>query len=123
MSPRQCLAFGPGCSDGGMALPGQSRCAQHALRAWMSVKTPGMAARAGFYRTRAWRERSKRQLAAEPLCRSCGRPASVADHVVALGLGGSPDGELQSLCKPCHTKKSASEGGKAAKQKRQKGIG
>jgi hypothetical protein len=32
--PRACLLSGPGCSDGGVAAPGSSRCRKHGGRAW-----------------------------------------------------------------------------------------
>jgi len=112
VSPRQCIA----CVE--YAIPGTSRCPGHS-RGWR--KTPQMKARSKFYDTRAWRQRRRRQLEVEPYCRMCGRPAEIADHIANVGSGASFDGALQSLCRPCHQKKTASEGGRAAKLKRQGG--
>jgi hypothetical protein len=74
----------------------------------------------GHLYDRRWRRRRERQLRAEPLCRLClalrGRTveATIADHVVPHR--GDPElfeGELQSLCAPCHDswKRAIEEGG------------
>ena len=78
-----------------------------------------MLARGGYYQTQTWRTRSARQLARFPVCVRCGGRAKIADHVIPRGLGGADDGPLQSLCTQCHNLKSSSEGGRAAKAKRQ----
>ncbi|CAN5873624.1 hypothetical protein BH23ACT5_BH23ACT5_09850 [soil metagenome] len=78
-----------------------------------------MQARGSYYKTRSWRERSASQLAQSPSCATCGAKATIADHIVNIGSGGDPDGPLQSLCRKCHATKTASEGGKAAKLKRE----
>jgi 5-methylcytosine-specific restriction endonuclease McrA len=123
MPPRKCLL----CTE--LAIAGTSRCPAHS-RGWR--KSPQMLARADHYRSRSWRERSKRQLEAQPLCEckgcsfcgsGCGRRAGVSDHVNPIGLGGDPAGPLQSLCTPCHLRKSSSEGGRAAKQNRRRRDG
>lgn len=114
---RLCIAFGPGCDNAGIAAAGTSRCPAHS-RGWR--KSAAMKSRSGYYDTRSWKERRARQLAEEPYCRTCGRPAEIADHVFNVGAGHDFDGPLQSLCKPCHAKKTASEGGKASKQKRRR---
>jgi len=54
--------------------------------------------------------------ASHPLCEVCGRPMDHVDHIVPLRDGGErldPD-NLQSLCKPCHDKKTAEETRKRA---------
>lgn len=67
------------------------------------------------YNTAAWRKLRKAHLAIEPQCRGCkavGRLmlASHVDHIKAISDGGAPfpghDG-LQSLCLPCHSRKTA----------------
>jgi hypothetical protein len=116
MPKRACLLRGPKCSNNGIAVPGTSRCPAHS-KGW--TKSPEMQARSGHYNTRSWRERSKKQLVEFPDCAKCGARASVADHIDNIGAGGDWFGPLQSLCKPCHAKKTASEGGKAAKAKRE----
>ena len=94
------------------AIPGGSRCELHKLNYnWSKYRSDPR------YKTSAWSERRKRQLAAEPRCAVCGQPASVADHIIAVKLGGDWDGPLQSLCKSCSQRKSSSEGGRARKLK------
>lgn len=69
--------------------------------------------RQALYRDPRWRSRRQAQLAEHPRCVVCGRPATDADHVTAIALGGSPDGPLQSMCRRCHLRKTA-EDAKAA---------
>lgn len=67
-------------------------------------------------------EQRKRRLAAEPLCRRCkakGRTtaATVPDHIVPLANGGTDDDtNIQCLCGPCHTEKTAEDFGHRVKQ-------
>lgn len=117
MPRRACILRGPGCSDGGFAVSGTSRCSAHS-RGWR--KSPEMQARSSYYDTPQWKARRKRQLAAFPNCAHCGQKATIADHIHNIGAGGDPDGPLQSLCIKCHNRKTASEGGKAAKAKRKR---
>lgn len=43
----------------------------------------------------------------EPLCQTCGDPASEVDHIVSRERGGEDTREnLQGLCKPCHSRKT-----------------
>ena len=77
-----------------------------------------MLSRQGFYKTRSWQVKRARQLREHLNCAMCGQPATDADHITLLGEGGDPNGPLQSLCRPCHAKKTAAEGGRAAKAKR-----
>jgi len=69
-----------------------------------------------FYNTKRWKRRRKRQLAKEPWCAECLRaniytPATDVDHVDPHR--GDPElffkGPVQSLCKSCHSKKTADE--------------
>ena len=69
-----------------------------------------------FYRNAPWRKLRERQLAKEPSCRHCAdkgklTPATVADHITPIRLGGEPldIDNLMSLCKPCHASKSVKE--------------
>jgi 5-methylcytosine-specific restriction enzyme A len=62
-----------------------------------------------LYSTRRWQEIRSAQLDAEPLCRMCAQegivmPANVVDHVDAHKGDEQKffNGEVQSLCKPCH---------------------
>jgi 5-methylcytosine-specific restriction protein A len=59
-----------------------------------------------------WKKVRAAHLAAHPLC-PCGRPAKHVDHKVALEAGGtSEEGNLQSYCHSCHSRKTcALDGG------------
>lgn len=58
-----------------------------------------------------WRLLRKLILNRDPYCKACKRAASTeVDHVVAKRNGGSDSIEnLQGLCKPCHSAKTARE--------------
>lgn len=61
---------------------------------------------------RAWEKRRKRHLEAEPFCRSCTHPGKAVDHVIPhRGVQWLFDleGNLQTLCLGCHTKKTMAE--------------
>ena len=119
MPARACVLRGPGCSDGGVAIPGSSRCPAHTRAGW-ARKSPAMAARSSFYRSANWKQRAARQLREFPNCAVCGAPATQADHITEMGLGGDPDGPLQSLCSEHHRIKTARAGGVAAKEARRR---
>lgn len=54
-----------------------------------------------------WPRIRAEHLAMERACRSCGRPANEVDHIVERRAGGTDDDDnLQSLCKPCHSRKT-----------------
>jgi 5-methylcytosine-specific restriction endonuclease McrA len=74
------------------------------------------AARSPEYSTARWQRARATQLASCPCCEACtkqGRttPATVADHIKPVRLGGDfyDPANHQSLCRPCHQAKSASE--------------
>lgn len=56
-----------------------------------------------------WRRLRTAHMAAEPLCRMCGKLADLVDHITPILDGGAvlDDNNLQSLCKACHAVKSA----------------
>jgi 5-methylcytosine-specific restriction endonuclease McrA len=64
-----------------------------------------------------WQRLRKLVLAEEPLCVECleaGRltPATEVDHHIALARGGTHDrSNLRPMCKPCHSRKTATEDG------------
>ena len=66
---------------------------------------------------KGWHKIRARILSLEPLCRRCrakGRAtaATEVDHIIPRAQGGSCwDDNLQSLCEPCHTAKTATENG------------
>jgi 5-methylcytosine-specific restriction endonuclease McrA len=47
---------------------------------------------------------------------TCGQKASHADHVVAIALGGTEDGRLQSMCAKHHHEKTVRDSHEAAKR-------
>lgn len=112
LMPRACLKPSQStvpCSDGGIAVPGQSRCRNHMYKhGWgkYALKHPD---RAAFYASPHWRERRAAHLLANPDCVVCGQPATAADHVTNLASGGSFGGPLQSLCFEHHRRKTQAE--------------
>jgi hypothetical protein len=63
-----------------------------------------------LYDRQRWHRVSKRKLARDPICEGCGEQASRhVDHIVPLDQGGAQfdPANLQSLCIPCHTDKTA----------------
>ena len=64
-----------------------------------------------FYHSAVWKKVRKMQLMREPLCVECKRVAIVADHIKEIKDGGERLNleNLQSMCKPCHNRKTAKE--------------
>jgi 5-methylcytosine-specific restriction endonuclease McrA len=61
-----------------------------------------------------WRKARSEFLAAHPTCRKCGWPATVVDHVTPHKGDHSlfwNRSNWQSLCKPCHDRKTARHDG------------
>ena len=61
---------------------------------------------------RKWEKRRKRWLEAEPFCRECGKPGKEVDHVIPHRSARwlfDLKGNLQTLCKVHHTKKTMAE--------------
>ena len=83
---------------------------------WIAKRKPTFKGNDGpdadFYNSRSWRTLRKFVLQGEPLCRECGVPASVVDHIRPISEGGPRlDIEnLQPMCARCHNKKSSREG-------------
>ncbi len=50
-------------------------------------------------------------MAAEPLCKMCGHPADLVDHITPILDGGAvlDEENLQSLCRTCHTTKTQTD--------------
>lgn len=61
-----------------------------------------------------WRKIRARILYRDPICRACGVAGSAeVDHIVPKKRGGTnDDSNLQGLCKPCHSRKTAREDGR-----------
>ena len=72
-----------------------------------------------------WRKIRKQHLAENPFCAVCNNWASHVDHIVPLSYGGTNDSSnLQSLCRSCHSKKTAKhDGGFGNRKKIRKGKG
>ena len=70
-----------------------------------------------FYQSREWRRLRSVKLQQDPVCELCLKekniitPAKVVDHIVPINKGGAPLdlNNLQSLCYPCHSRKSATD--------------
>ena len=60
-----------------------------------------------------WQKKRLAYLAENPVCVRCQGPANEVDHIVSKRRGGSDDEEnFQSLCKTCHSRKTAREDGR-----------
>lgn len=109
-APRLCGQ--PGC---GALVRGEMYCNKHG-RARPPL-TPEILAAQRFYNSKAWRDLSRLILKSEPLCRKCKRDGHLAaatevDHIVPLRR--APErrydpGNLQPLCRKCHSQKTARE--------------
>ena len=93
----------PGCPT----LTDQKRCPPHQRQYDQAHRGEHRS----IYKTRRWQLLRWRILNAEPACRECDAPASEVDHIVSLEDGGPPyhPDNLQPLCKPCHSRKTAAE--------------
>jgi 5-methylcytosine-specific restriction protein A len=108
-----------GCATPGCAalVRRGARCPAHdrALRAEMD-STRGSPSRRGY--DAAWRRIRLEHLRHHPLCVQCQAegqtvPATDVDHKVPLRRGGTnANGNLQSLCRPHHSRKTALEDGR-----------
>lgn len=91
---------------------------RQAQRNWSSMhdKTRKSSHARGY--DRRWRRLRSAVLAAEPLCRHClsvgrSRRADDVDHIIPISRGGLrlDRDNLQSLCRECHARKTATEDG------------
>jgi 5-methylcytosine-specific restriction endonuclease McrA len=113
---RACITGGNSlipCSDGGVAVPGTSRCRAHTRKgssrwAQYAAQHPEQAA---YYRSAAWRERRAAFLRDNPTCVAlgCGRKATHADHIFNIAAGAGFEGPLQALCAAHHRRKTLNE--------------
>jgi 5-methylcytosine-specific restriction protein A len=68
---------------------------------------------------KGWRKTQQAQLAREPMCRPCAAKgiatfATQVDHITPRHKGGTEAASnLQSICAPCHTLKTAQESAEA----------
>lgn len=70
--------------------------------------------------TGVWRQIRARILDRDPVCKACGLSDSTdVDHIVPRREGGTEDdSNLQGLCHPCHSRKTAIEDGRWARRNR-----
>jgi 5-methylcytosine-specific restriction protein A len=84
----------------------RSRCSEH-----HKAYERGRSRDRRFYLSPRWRLVRAAQLAAHPRCKDCGAVATEVDHVLSRRRGGTDDFEnLASMCKPCHSRKTAMSG-------------
>ena len=113
------------CTTCGKATDGGPRCTEHSTAFerehgyTQRQRNPGQGSAHQRGYGAAWRKKRAAGLKREPLCRTCKAkgiltPATIRDHITPKKLGGTDDERnLQSLCKPCHDAKTASESSKA----------
>lgn len=117
------LCCAAGCDD--LALPGGPRCADHQAERDARVKAARDRAKAGveahgggrLYRSQRWKDERVVWLERHPHCAECAKDglvvaASEVDHIEPHR--GDPKRfwsrkNWQSLCKPCHSRKTARE--------------
>jgi 5-methylcytosine-specific restriction endonuclease McrA len=115
---RLCICLSRGCSDGGIAVSGTSRCRAHTTYGWGSKKNK--AVRDAMYASRSYREYRRRILAAKPQCcyPRCTRVADTLDHIVAVSLGGGNErSNLRPMCRK-HNQDLGRDLGNQMKRKR-----
>ncbi|MEF2548536.1 HNH endonuclease signature motif containing protein, partial [Aurantimonas sp. E1-2-R+4] len=103
---------GPRLCPCGRTVPAGRPCPCAARRkAESDANRPSPAAR-GY--DAAWREARANHLARNPLCVSCGQPATLVDHIASIRK--APHRRLDptnfaSMCAPCHGRKTAAVDG------------
>ena len=66
-----------------------------------------------------WRRIREKFLQEHPYCALCNGQATVVDHVLPLARGGTHDtGNLEPLCRSCHSRKTATLDGAFGNAKR-----
>jgi 5-methylcytosine-specific restriction endonuclease McrA len=119
-APKPCTHFG--CSAIGTQ---GGRCEAHAVQRARSIDQHRRAGRGPRkYDLRSWRDGTRpAHLRYEPLCRECKVqhgwliPATEVDHIDGDNTNDDPS-NLQSLCKPCHSRKTVEEQGALALHRR-----
>ena len=120
MSPRRRCIESRGCSDGGFALAGTSRCRAHTRSGWATHRpVANLYAYGSDWATRARqvlvRDGYQCQLRYADIC--VGR-ASQVDHIIQPEAGGGSDlANLRAVCRPCHARRTGRQGA-LAKQRR-----
>lgn len=105
-----------------MAAAGGSRCALHTVAVARAIDQRRRKERGPRkYDTRAWRDGVRpQQLRLEPFCRMCRSgglfvEATEVDHIDGDNTNDARH-NLQSLCKPCHSRKTVAEQGAFAQR-------
>ena len=63
-----------------------------------------------YRRGKGWKELRQQVLEEEPICRICGKNLSTeVDHIIPIPAGNGYRGNLQGLCKACHSAKTRRE--------------
>lgn len=96
-----------------MLKPGEGLCPPHKAESNRATDASrGTTAERGY--GAAWQRKRRRILARDPVCKRCDRKFSTeVDHIIPKVRGGSDaDDNLQGLCKPCHSEKTAKEDGR-----------
>lgn len=99
----------PGCP----MLTQRSRCPAHVRPRVYVPSHPRPALRKQDYDAK-WQEIRARKLEEDPWCETprCGVLATEVDHILPLAMGGTSAWEnLMSMCKPCHSRKTARHDG------------
>lgn len=114
-APNKPCAF-PGCPE--LIEHGKTHCYAHeraAQREYNRYKRdPNSNARYG----RRWREIRQRFVSENPLCEECAKegrltPAEEVHHIIPMSHGGTHDwNNLMALCKSCHSRITAKDGGR-----------
>ena len=66
-----------------------------------------------YYSSKKWRRFRKIFLEEYPICATpgCNKPSAEVDHIIPRRRGGTEDeSNMQALCGPCHSRKTAKEG-------------
>jgi 5-methylcytosine-specific restriction endonuclease McrA len=119
--PRACIGrTNPlPCADGGIAVPGTSRCRNHGGKAWAGKPR----SRQAHYNAAEYRANRQIVIQREPVChwqlKGCTGKSTQADHLIPLAQGGTYALEnLVGACARCNAARGASLGGRVTKARR-----
>jgi len=102
-------------------LTADGKCTEHTTHESRQYER-GRSSRSKRGYDRTWQKMRGMQLRREPFCQAdgCFEQAEEVDHIVPLNRGGKrlDSANLQSLCKSCHSRKTANEDGGFGRQTR-----
>ncbi len=106
----RCMSRKPCVSCGKLIPLGQARCAQCELRKRQRYEASrGNAGQRGY--GAQWRRLCREMLQVEPYC-ECGERADTVDHIVPRLRGGRDHpSNLETMCRACHSRKTAKQDG------------